>query len=70
MTNPISEAYCENESIYGYGCGCDDCPHCGGDPKGNPLFQQEKRRQYLAEYEANYQKAMSEVVDINGKGFE
>jgi hypothetical protein len=36
----IREAYCENESMYGYGCGVESCPHCGGDKEGNPVFQE------------------------------
>lgn len=23
-------AYCENEMTYGYSCGTEGCPHCGG----------------------------------------
>lgn len=26
----ISDAYCQNESVAGYSCGREGCPHCGG----------------------------------------
>lgn len=25
----VAQAYCENESQYGFGCGTEGCPHCG-----------------------------------------
>lgn len=30
VTKYIREAYCANESLSGYPCGVDGCPHCGG----------------------------------------
>lgn len=27
----VREAYCQNESQSGYGCGVEGCPHCGGE---------------------------------------
>lgn len=41
----IDHMYCENESMYGHGCGDKDCPHCGGKHDGNPYYQQRLKQE-------------------------